>query len=251
MSDDAVWRALSNPHRRRILDLLADGPSTTGAVAAEFTALSRYAVMQHLGVLEEAGLVLARRRGRERFNHANPVPLRRIYERWVSRHADRAAGDVLALQRHLEEGALEETAGRIIKFELETRIDAPRERVFEALTTGMDAWWPHRTRDDAVIVFESRLGGLLYEDWGDGKGLVYGEVVAFDPPRFSKLRGPGGVGFGVTSFNRDELEEDGDGTIYRKSLQMWGDVSDEAAEMYESGTRSLLAALRRYLEGSK
>jgi DNA-binding transcriptional ArsR family regulator/uncharacterized protein YndB with AHSA1/START domain len=241
---------LGNPHRRRILDLLAQGPATTGDLAARFENLSRYAVMQHLGVLVEANLVLVRRSGRERHNYANPIPLRRIYERWVSRHIDGIAAGMLALQRHVEEETMDDSAGRIIKIELETRIEAPRARVFEALTTGVDAWWPHRTREDARIVFEPRLGGLIYEDWGDGKGLVYGEIVAYDPPRFSKVRGPGGVGFGVTSLNRDELEEDGEGTIYRKMLQMWGDVPDEIADMYESGTQSVADALKAYVEGA-
>jgi DNA-binding transcriptional ArsR family regulator len=100
--DDAVWRALANPVRRRMLDLLRDAPRTTGEIANEVCDLSRYAVMQHLGVLEEAGLVLVRRQGRQRFNHVNPVPIREIYERWVSRFAEIDATALLALRRHVE-----------------------------------------------------------------------------------------------------------------------------------------------------
>ena len=74
-SDDDLWRALANPVRRRLLDALREGPRTTGQLSAAVPSLSRYAVMQHLGVLTDAGLVVARRRGRERFNHLNPVPL--------------------------------------------------------------------------------------------------------------------------------------------------------------------------------
>lgn len=106
--DDAVWRALANPHRRKILDLLTDGPRTTGEVGERFEDLSRYAVMQHLGVLEEAGLVLVRRKGRERFNHLNPVPIREIYERWVSKFADAEAGALTSLRRHLHSTKKEE-----------------------------------------------------------------------------------------------------------------------------------------------
>src|SRR5262245_53030712 len=79
----AVWRALANPVRRQLLDASSAGPRTTGDLAAEVPELSRFAVMQHLGVLTDAGLVVARPRGRHRFNHLNPVPLRRWYERWV------------------------------------------------------------------------------------------------------------------------------------------------------------------------
>ena len=99
---DAVWRALASPVRRRMLDLLKDGPRTTGDIASRFDDLSRYAVMQHLGVLEEAGLVVVTRRGRERFNHLNPVPIRQIYERWISRYAEMDATKLLALKRHVE-----------------------------------------------------------------------------------------------------------------------------------------------------
>ena len=102
--DDAVWRALANPQRRRILDLLRGKPRTTGELAARFGDLSRYAVMQHLGVLVEAGLVVVRRDGRERWNHLNPVPIRAIYERWVSRYAEQDAKALISLKGFVEKG---------------------------------------------------------------------------------------------------------------------------------------------------
>ena len=73
-SDDDLWRALANPIRRRLLDALRQGPRTTGQLSAAVPSLSRYAVMQHLGVLTDAGHAFSRRRGREQFNHLNPVP---------------------------------------------------------------------------------------------------------------------------------------------------------------------------------
>jgi DNA-binding transcriptional ArsR family regulator len=99
---DAVWRALANPVRRRILDLLTDGPVITGALADAFPELSRFAVMQHLKVLEEAELVVPRRDGRLRYNHLNAVPIQRIYRRWVSRYAGRWADSLLGLKEELE-----------------------------------------------------------------------------------------------------------------------------------------------------
>src|ERR1700692_947330 len=83
-----IWRALANPWRRRLLDRLQAAPATTGELAAGLPELSRCAVMQHLAVLAEAGLVLPERRGRDRVNHLNPVPLREWYERWVQPMAD-------------------------------------------------------------------------------------------------------------------------------------------------------------------
>src|SRR5215468_8878864 len=94
-----LWRALASPWRRRLLDLLREAPATTGALARQVPELSRFAVMQHLGVLTDAGVVIVERRGRDRFNHLNPVPLREWYERWVQPMADADSARLLALKR--------------------------------------------------------------------------------------------------------------------------------------------------------
>ncbi|HEY6277257.1 MAG TPA: helix-turn-helix domain-containing protein, partial [Streptosporangiaceae bacterium] len=99
-----LWRALASPWRRRLLDLLRVGPATTGALAGQLPELSRFAVMQHLGVLADAGVVVIERRGRDRVNHLNPVPLREWYERWVQPMADSGAASLLALKRAAETG---------------------------------------------------------------------------------------------------------------------------------------------------
>src|ERR1700677_4280446 len=99
-----LWRALASPWRRRLLDLLRAGPATTGDLARQMPELSRFAVMQHLGVLAEAGVVIAERRGRDRFNYLNPVPLREWYERWVQPMADADSAGLLALKRTVENG---------------------------------------------------------------------------------------------------------------------------------------------------
>ena len=101
-ANELVWKALSNATRRQMLDLLRDGGRSTGEIAGEFPELSRYAVMQHLGVLEEAGLLLVRREGRRRLNYLNPVPIERIYQQWMHPFASRMAKEMLALEQHLE-----------------------------------------------------------------------------------------------------------------------------------------------------
>ena len=101
MSEEEVWRALSNPIRRQMLDMLRNGPATTGEMAKRFPKVTRYAVMQHLGVLEEASLVLPRKQGRRSFKYLNPVPIERIYQRWMHPYASRIAKEMLALERHL------------------------------------------------------------------------------------------------------------------------------------------------------
>ena len=99
---DLVWRALANPLRRELLDRLVAGPMTTGEIAATRPDLSRFAVMQHLGVLESAGLVLVRREGRRRLNYLNAVPVQQVCERWVRGLARESARAATAFKRHVE-----------------------------------------------------------------------------------------------------------------------------------------------------
>ena len=80
--DDLVWAALNDASRRRILDLLRHGSLTTNELCEHFE-FSRFAVMKHLKSLHKAGLVVFERRGRERINHLNPVPLQTMYRRWI------------------------------------------------------------------------------------------------------------------------------------------------------------------------
>lgn len=100
---ERVCRAIADPTRRAILDLLAAQPRTTGDLAQRFAQTTRFATMKHLNVLVVAGLVVVTRRGRERFNHLNVVPLQRLHERWVAPLASRGAASLLALQKHLQE----------------------------------------------------------------------------------------------------------------------------------------------------
>src|SRR5262245_10151206 len=104
-SQKTLWRALANPVRRRMLDRLRAGPRTTSDIAAAFPRLSRFAVMQHLGVLAGAKLILVERRGRERWNHLNAMPLHQLYRRWVNRFADdlaTSADQLKELSEHAE-----------------------------------------------------------------------------------------------------------------------------------------------------
>jgi DNA-binding transcriptional ArsR family regulator len=99
--DDRIFKALGNRVRRRLLDRLKNAPQTTGALCAQFPELDRCTVMQHLGVLEEAGLVVARKEGRERWNHLNAIPLQALHERWIGAYAEHAADRLLQLDRAL------------------------------------------------------------------------------------------------------------------------------------------------------
>ncbi len=99
---DRVWKALADPTRRALLDQLREGRKTTGQLGNAIPAMSRYGVMKHLGILEEAGLVVTRKEGRRKWNYLNAVPLRMIYERWVSKYEDQWAGSMIRFKERVE-----------------------------------------------------------------------------------------------------------------------------------------------------
>lgn len=100
-ADDALFKALGHRARRRMLDVLKAGPQTTGALCALLPELDRCTVMQHLRVLEEAGLVVAEKRGRERWNHLDALPIHGVHERWIGPYAAYAASMLSRLNRTL------------------------------------------------------------------------------------------------------------------------------------------------------
>ncbi len=102
---DQIWKALSDETRRTILDFLRSGPKPTTAIVEQFPDLSRFAVMKHLDVLRQAALVLTREEGRQRINSLNAVPIRMIYERWVSNYEGLWANTLLRVKEVAERGA--------------------------------------------------------------------------------------------------------------------------------------------------
>jgi DNA-binding transcriptional ArsR family regulator len=95
---DQVWKALSDPTRRTILDVLRDRPRTTTEIVGRFSQLSRFGVMKHLEVLRQAQLVSTRESGRQRVNSLNVVPIRQIYERWVGPFQELWSGELLGIK---------------------------------------------------------------------------------------------------------------------------------------------------------
>ncbi len=99
---DEVFRALADPTRRSLLDeLFREDGQTLGALAERFS-MTRFGVMKHLKQLEEAGLVITRRRGREKLHFLNPIPIRLVHDRWVSKYAEPWAAALSELKQELE-----------------------------------------------------------------------------------------------------------------------------------------------------
>jgi DNA-binding transcriptional ArsR family regulator len=100
---DEVFKALADPTRRALLDLLFEEDGQTLTALEGRMPMSRFGVMKHLKVLEEANLVVTRRRGREKLHFLNPVPIRLIHDRWVSKYAESWAAALTDIKRELEE----------------------------------------------------------------------------------------------------------------------------------------------------
>jgi DNA-binding transcriptional ArsR family regulator len=100
---DPIWKALSDPTRREVLDLLREGPRQTTEIVDEFPQLSRFGVMKHIDVLREAGLINTRSEGRCRINSLNVAPIRQILERWISKYEGYWANTLLRVKAAAED----------------------------------------------------------------------------------------------------------------------------------------------------
>lgn len=100
--DDRVFKALADPTRRFLLDLLFERDGRTLTELESELEMSRFGVMKHLRVLEDAGLVVPRRSGREKHHHLNPVPIREIHDRWIDKYTERRVSALSDLKQELE-----------------------------------------------------------------------------------------------------------------------------------------------------
>ena len=240
--DDAglLWRALADPTRRRILDLLRERPRITGEVAAGFP-VSRIAVMRHLEVLSDAGLVTSRKRGRERWHYLNAVPLQKLHRRWADPAAAGFASALLRLQESVEtEGRHMEPIRPTIDIAQDIEIAGPPAAVFAALTKDVGGWWGHPfvTARATALALDPRLGGLFTERWDNG-GQVIASVSGWAQDEHLELTGPFhmGVGVGVAAF---DLTGSGASTLLRFSFRAIGVMDAEVAGAMSRGWAELV-----------
>ena len=235
-----LWRALADPTRRRILDLLRQRPLVTGEIAAQFP-VSRIAVMRHLEVLSEAGLVTSRKRGRERWHYLNAVPLERLHRRWAEPAAAGFASALLRLAGTVEAGGRHMESNRpTIDVALDIEIAGTPAAVFAALTKDVGGWWGHPfvTARAASLALDPRLGGLFTERWDNG-GQVIASITGWAQDEHLQLTGSFhmGVGVGVAAF---DLAESGAGTLLRFSFRAIGVVDAEVAGAMSRGWAELV-----------
>ncbi|HUF15040.1 MAG TPA: SRPBCC domain-containing protein [Acidimicrobiia bacterium] len=222
---DEVFKAIHDPSRRLLLDALyeRDG-QTLGELCAVLPEMTRFGVMSHLRVLEEAGLVTTRKQGRSKFHYLNPVPIRLVHDRWISRYAEPRVGAIAGIKARVETG--------------EQRMDKPAH-VYTAFIRGTaeEVW-------DAIVNPEKTeqyyFGTRVESDWEVGSPMTYsypggrvasnGEIISIDPPKR--------IEFTFHALWDDELEAEG------PVREVWAvgesnGMVELTVELYEIGERTL------------
>ena len=176
---EAVFKALADPSRRLLLDQLfeRDG-QTLGELEAWLPAMSRFGVMKHLRVLEDAGLISTRRSGREKLHYLNPVPIRLIHDRWISKYAEPFVGAMAGLKQQLEE---ETMTGPKLNYEIYIR--ATPDRVWHGITDATDT---RRYFYGTEFEGDLRPGGHYAYWMGEGAQRfesVNGDILKAEAPR--------------------------------------------------------------------
>ena len=247
-----VFRALADPTRRRLLDLLLErGGRTVGELAAPFDpdlgepGMTRFGVMKHLRVLEEAGLVVSRREGRTSRLHLNPVPIRELSRRWLDRYSERASDVLLDLKHTLEGTPMTDPALSTQLYQVFIR--ATPERIWQAITdpeVSKQYFHGARISVDAERMRSLGPGGDV---WGDSavevfdppRRLVYGWDSMYDPEKAAE----------PTSRVSFEIEEVGEGVC---KLTLLHDRLDEsprtAQDVSGAGWMFVLSNLKSWLE---
>jgi uncharacterized protein YndB with AHSA1/START domain len=170
---DEVFKALADPTRRSLLDELFREDGQTLSALEERLPMTRYGVMKHLRVLEGAHLVTTKRRGREKLHFLNPVPIRLVHDRWVSKYAEPWAATLSGLKHQLEDRTMEKV--------FEIYIKTTPERIWEAITDNeMRAKYTF-----GVGIRSDWTAGSGYEAVHEGAGIRIseGENLEVDPPR--------------------------------------------------------------------
>ena len=203
--------ALADPTRRDLLDeLFREDGQTLHALEAHFN-MTRYGVMKHLKLLADAGLVVTRRRGREKLHFLNPVPIRLVHDRWVSKYAEAWAA---ALS------------------DLKTRLESPMEKIFEIyIKTTPERLWEAIT--DSEIRSKYQFGNTIESDWTPGGRFAMGN------PQAGELLGEG-----------ENLEVDPPRRLVQTMTALWGeDVKAEGTSRITWEIEPVGDRRRQYLAG--
>lgn len=168
---DDVFKALADPTRRSLLDALFKEDGQTLSMLEARVPMTRFGVMKHLRQLEQAGLVVSKKRGREKLHFLNAVPIRLIHDRWVSKYAAPWAAALSGLKREMENRTMEKV--------YEIYIKATPEQLWHAIT---DTQMRRKWNFGAVVTSTWKKGAAIRGE-GGGNLIFEGKVLEIDPPR--------------------------------------------------------------------
>ena len=235
---DAVFKAMADPSRRTLLDALFAEDGQSQSALEQRLPMTRFGVAKHLRVLEDAGLVTTRKAGRERLHFLNPVPIRLVHDRWVSKYAEPWAAALSGLKRSIEESPMKV---------FEVYIRATPERVWQGIT-------------DGELTSQYYFGSAVASDWREGSRFemtspdgseiwVEGEVLDVDAPRrlVQSFRAHWDAEMEQEEPSKVtwELEPMGDTTRLRVTHE---DLSEAAARQVSGGWPQILSGLKTLLE---
>ena len=173
---DAVFRALNDPSRRLLLDrLFEEDGQTLGELCAHLPEMTRFGVMSHLRVLEEGGLITTRRQGRTKLHYLNPVPIRLVHDRWISKYTVSTVAVIAEVKAQSEGGTMSGKPSHVYQ----AYIAAEPKEVWEAITNGdytVRYFYGTRVESEWIEGSEVRYLG------SDGSVVADGRVIAIDPP---------------------------------------------------------------------
>jgi DNA-binding transcriptional ArsR family regulator/uncharacterized protein YndB with AHSA1/START domain len=251
MVDDSTapaFRALADPSRRLLLDRLfeRDG-QTLGELTVHLPKMTRFGVMRHLDVLESAGLITTRKEGREKRHFLNPVPIRLIHDRWISKYAAPVVGAMSALKGHLE--ATMAASLDDVDHVYSIFINASPDRIWQAITRGDDTvQYYYGTR----VISDWKPGSKLQYDYPDGTVAADGEVIAVDPPSrlemtFRALWDPELAAEGAV---RQVWELEAADAATKLTVTTYG-LSPKLAASFTTGMVFIVSGLKTFVEGGK
>ena len=175
---DEVFKAINDPSRRLLLDSLyeRDG-QTLGELCAQLPEMTRFGVMNHLKILEEADLVNTRKQGRSKYHYLNPIPIKLVHDRWISRYAEPRVGAIAGIKARLETG--------------EQPMDKPVHIYKSYIRATLDEVWDAITNPEQTVQYF--YGTAVESDWEVGSAMTYaypdgtlaseGQILSIDPPK--------------------------------------------------------------------
>ena len=248
-----IWKALSDPTRRSILDLLKIAPRTTGEISEQFKDnLSRFAIMKHLGILEKAQLIITKKEGKFRWNYLNAKPIQETYDQWIN--------NLIQLKYYTKDTSPDmanvEKSIQTTSIELEFTIKTNRTNVWKAITNEINQWWDARFYTHSAtkqFILEPKLGGLMYEDTGNNEGVVWATVLSIHAPHHLLLKGnlSPDLGGPAISFLKISLETQKRHTLLRINDTLLGEFSEELSnKVRDNWTQLFGQALKQYIEAA-